>query len=1342
MAKRQIRCGSNRPLKPSPKRELRYKPMKRPYPNIFRPCALILATWLAPLGLHAAQLAYEGFDYTVGDPVNTPNLGGMNGGSGWNGAWQTINGSGGGVLAGSLSAGANSPSGYDLLSTGNKCGLQNGRRCGRHLNTSSNGPFGLFGYRDGNGRIGADGTTLYLSFMQQPNGTTPYYEFEFHNSDLGDGGRRGGIGNDVTGNNVYLRTKDGANNNVQTLIGAGNTNVNFYVVRIDFGSPNDSVYVYQNPTSATDPGIGPGGPTMSKTDIPDMSFSGISLGAFANDRTVMHDEIRFGTSWADVAAPVLAQPVFAKQPKTSTTVYTGGSVTLTAAAHGYPVPTYQWYHGVDPVPGQTSTTLTLTNVQPSDAGAYHLVATNSQGATSSADGSLVVQATPAGLLVYEGFDYDAGTLNMDGKGGGLGWAAPWVAVDNNGGTVESGSLAAGTNAPNGYDNQSLGSKSLIPNGRRDGRFLDTSASGRLFAEGYVDNDGNVGADNKVLYMSFLQQPNGTTKFYEFELHKDNLGDGNGQFGRRAGIGNDTDNAVVNLRTPNNSPTLIGPGSTGVNFYVVRIDFKPGNADEIRVYQNPVSATEPGVATVTKTNGGDLSFDGISFGAFLNGRTVKHDEIRIGKAWSDVVFGTSRRNLTWVGNGTTNNWDFVSNNWNDGVGATAFADGDPVTFNDNGSDAPAVNVATNVATASLIATNSTKNYTLGGTGTITSSGGLTKSGSGSFTLTAPASFGSSVVLNGGNLALNGTSTAAGNLVLGASAGTMTLEGNNTFNGSLLDSGTGNRVFSGTNVFTGFSSSNGVLAFSGTTTFPGFSSSTGDLTFTGTTNFVGGAGAKVWFGNLTGTTDVTIEPGAAINITGNYDDSLVFGRDGGSSTVVQNGGTLTFNAANRGEAFIGASGAATGTSSTYEMKGGVLDLTGKRLGIALGGSGAGVTGVFTQTGGSVLVRQLDLVANFAFGNATYSLTGGSITIGAGGITTQSETTELYAINLGGGTVGASANWNTPLEMTLTGTNGNTTINTDINTVRLSGAIDGSGGLVKSGAGTLILTGPNTYSGLTQVNAGTIGGQGTSSNSALALGAAATLAPGEEFTELFESPSAVLASGSTFHVKIDNGNDLSDQLRTDGTANIAGANLTFSEFGAGTVVAGTELIIVDAIGGLTGTFAGLAEGATVDTGVNTFTIHYSTNQVILTSTTVANPYITWTGDNGLAGDEAAFDADPDGDGVVNGLEWVLGGDPNALDGSSLIDVTGNGTSGLTLTFSREEDSIGIATVVVEWSNSLGGNWVAVPITQSGGSYANSVVVTVDEDATPDDVEVVIPASNAPNGRLFARLRVTMPE
>lgn len=1271
-----------------------------------RSISILAGLLLAPFGLDAAQLCYEGFDY----PVGAASLTGLNGGSGWNGVWRTVSGNSGDVVASSLTAGVNSPTGYDARSIANSCFLPNGRRIGRKLDTSLAGPFSAAGYINGSGAIGADGKTLYISFMQQPNGTTSYYEFEFHRGDLGDSGRIAGIGNDQgTNTNVYLRSPTSnatPPSTVHTAIGAANTGVNLYVVRIDFKTGNDDVYVYRNPTSLTEPGS----PSLTKLGVSDMSFDGISFSAFNNSRTVSHDEVRFGQAWEDVVVPVNAAPSITLQPKASTTAYAGGGISLTAEASGQPLPTYQWYKGADPISGQTGKTLTLTNLQITDAASYHWTATNTEGSASSND-AVVTVAEPGGLLVYEGFDYVSGAGNLPGKAGGLGWSAPWKSVQGGGGNVVGTSLAAGNSGPNGYDAKSNGGNGFTPNGTRDGRFLDTAVGSRLQAAGFVNGSGNVGADGKTLYLSFLQQTNGTPSYYEFELHKANLDDA----GRIGGVGNDTASSIVSLRT-GGVKSLIGDGSTGVNLYVVRIDFKAGN-DDVYVYQNPVSATEPSTATLVKQAAADMSFNGISLAAFSNGRTAAHDEIRIGQAWSDVVFGTSRRNLVWKGDNTANLWNYAANNWDAGSGTTAFVDGDPVLFDDTGSDTPSINVPGNVSTASITATNATRNYTIGGAGSINSSGALTKSGAGSLTLTGTTSFGSTVVVNGGVLGLSGTTSVGGNLNLNAGTLSASLGGTNTFSGTLF-ADAGDVTLSGTNHFGGVRTTNG------------------NLTISGPTNITGTGGTNLWFGAFAGTqSSLTINEGANVNISGVFSDNWVMGRDGGSATVVQNGGTVTFNT-NGSAAYVGATNSAA-TNASYTMNGGTLEMSAKRLALAAGP----ITATLTQTGGTIHTKQLDLGANVSTGTGVYNLTGGTMDLGSSGITSFST---HYQVNLGGGTLDAADNWNSTLAMTLTGTGGGTTFNTPTDrTIKLSGEISGSGALIKTGPGVLNLAWPsNSYSGATTVNGGKLGGYG-SGQSAVTLASGTTLAPGNASAGWFDAASLSLAAGSNLEIEINSVLSAADEVFCSGAVNLAGSNLMVVDLGAASLPEGTSFTIVEG-GSITGTFAGYPEGTEIAAGPNTYAISYSPTQVTLTlvpATTSA--YDTWAAGKGLDGSPGknpAFDADPEGDGIANGLEWILGGDPLGQDASSLITATRN-ANGLLLTFKREESSISEVALTVQWTNSLTGTWIDVPITQAGGPAANGVIVTVNEADSPDSVSVEIPSSNGPDGKLFGRLQAIKP-
>ncbi len=126
----------------------------------------------------------------------------------------------------------------------------------------------------------------------------------------------------------------------------------------------------------------------------------------------------------------------------------------------------------------------------------------------------VAPTSQASLMSYEGFNYSTGSGNLTGLSGGFGWQGAWQGVNNGSSSVQSGSLAAGINAPAGYDSLSSGNSALTPNNTRTGRFLDTSAGGSFGVKGYVDGNGNIGVPGKTVYNSLMQQPKGTTTYNE------------------------------------------------------------------------------------------------------------------------------------------------------------------------------------------------------------------------------------------------------------------------------------------------------------------------------------------------------------------------------------------------------------------------------------------------------------------------------------------------------------------------------------------------------------------------------------------------------------------------------------------------------------------------------------------------------------------------------------------------------------------------------------------------------------------------------------------------------------
>jgi hypothetical protein len=94
-------------------------------------------------------------------------------------------------------------------------------------------------------------------------------------------------------------------------------------------------------------------------------------------------------------------PSFTLQPA-SKTVYAGSSVTFSAIATGDSPIGYQWRFNGSDLSGRTTSSLTLTNVQPSQSGNYSVVANNAAGTASSSNALLTILPAPPCVTVTNG----------------------------------------------------------------------------------------------------------------------------------------------------------------------------------------------------------------------------------------------------------------------------------------------------------------------------------------------------------------------------------------------------------------------------------------------------------------------------------------------------------------------------------------------------------------------------------------------------------------------------------------------------------------------------------------------------------------------------------------------------------------------------------------------------------------------------------------------------------------------------------------------------------------------------------------------------------------------------
>ena len=137
-------------------------------------------------------------------------------------------------------------------------------------------------------------------------------------------------------------------------------------------------------------------------------------------------------------------------------------------------------------------------------------------------------------------------------------------------------------------------------------------------------------------------------------------------------------------------------------------------------------------------------------------------------------------------------------------------------------------------------------------------------------------------------------------------------------------------------------------------------------------------------------------------------------------------------------------------------------------------------------------------------------------------------------------------------------------------------------------------------------------------------------------------------------------------------------------------------------------------------------------------ATPYSTWQNNHftaaQLADPAVSGDlADPNGDGIVNLLEYALNLDPLTANRAGLpvaAPATLNGTTNLTLTYTRVKAATDLA-YVVEVSADL--------VTWNSGSAYTADVSVIDQGTTQQVATRDLTAISAVNPRRFIRLRVT---
>jgi fibronectin-binding autotransporter adhesin len=445
--------------------------------------------------------------------------------------------------------------------------------------------------------------------------------------------------------------------------------------------------------------------------------------------------------------------------------------------------------------------------------------------------------------------------------------------------------------------------------------------------------------------------------------------------------------------------------------------------------------------------------------------------------------------------------------------------------------------------------------------------------------------------GANAATTGNITlGAATLTIGGDGTSTSYAGIISGTGGLTKVGAGTQTLSGTNTYSGGTAINGgAISITAANNL-----GTGTIDFSNGARLIAAADGINLTQSITNTSasQYQVDTGNTATLSGVISGFGQLQKFGSGTLVLDNANTYSGKTViNEGTLQLGTSGSILATN--FDVLGGTLNLNGKTQGVGgiltLGASGTSgtisgggtidVSTSFSLIQGSISSTMAGVGTVAKTGNTTVTLSGtntftgattlsGGVlsvaTIGNGGIAGNLGQASNAASNLvfSGGTLqytGSSASTDRNFTLTAATTG---TIDVTTNTLTMSGASTATtGALTKAGSGTLILGGANLHTGATTISAGTlqIGAAGTTgalsassaitNNSAISFNRSNTITQGTDFGTISGSGSLTQAGSGTLSLGSANSYTGNTSINS-GILRVTHAN------GLGTTAAGTTV------------------------------------------------------------------------------------------------------------------------------------------------------------------------------------------